>query len=119
MNALRTIAAVLIGYVVFAMASMMLVGQVMDREGPVIVVVGLVALAMIGLAAGYVASSIAGGKGRLTGCILAGLVAVATLANLVMQLGAEPTWYKVGTLILTAPMILLVGLRGSRPEKTG
>ncbi len=43
--------------------------------------------------------------------VLAGLVALATVANLAMQLGAEPTWYKVGTLVLTAPAILCLGLR--------
>jgi hypothetical protein len=44
---------------------------------------------------------------------------LATLANLVMRPGAEPVWYKDGTLVLTASVILLAGLRRPPAEKTG
>ncbi len=108
MSVFRTIAAILVGYVLFASASMMLVGPVMAQQGPMIVVLALIALAVIGLVVGFVAAMIAGSKRLLAGYIVAGLVCLATLANLVMQLGAEPVWYKVATLFVTAPLIVLV-----------
>ena len=39
---------------------------------------------------------------------------VATLVNLILAAGAEPLWYKLGTLLLTVPLILGVGLRRPR-----
>lgn len=112
MKILRAIVAVIIGYVLFATGSILLVGPVMTRQGPFMVVVALAALALIGLVVGCVARAIAGDHRRVAGYILAGLVALATLVNLMMGLGAEPVWYKIGTLVLTVPAILLVGLRG-------
>ena len=85
-------------------------------ESIILSILGAV-LAVIGLAAGWIATTIAGAHRRLVSYLLAGLVALATLANLVLGFGAEPVWYKVGTLVLTAPAILLVGLRRT-PEKT-
>lgn len=115
MEIVRVVVAIVVGYVVFAAASMFLVGQIPATGSPVVVVLGLVALALIGVIAGFVARAISGNGRRITGYILAGLVAVATLANLLMQLGAEPTWYKVGTLVLTAPAILwFTAVRGGK-----
>ena len=42
-----------------------------------------------------------------------------TLANLILAAGAEPLGYKLGTLLLTAPLILLAGLRQLRPGLGG
>ena len=111
MKVLRGVVAIVAGYVVFALASMLLVGPVIAGEGPMIVALGLIGLAIVGLVSGAIAAAIAGGNGRLVGSVLAGLVGLATVANLAMQLGAEPIWYKVGTLVLTAPLILLICLR--------
>lgn len=111
MKVLRVVLASVVGYVVFAVGSMLLVAPVMAQEGSMIVAVGLIGLALIGLVSGFTAATISGGGGRLAGYILAGLVGLATVANLALGLGAEPVWYKVGTLALTAPLILLVCLR--------
>ena len=116
MKILRAFAGVVVGYLVFAVSSMFLVGVVMDREGPMVIGLGLIALATIGCVSGFVASKIAGGTSRPVGFVLAGLVAAATIANLAMQLGAEPTWYKMGTLLLTVPAIVVVSLRSSASE---
>ena len=109
MGIFRVIVSVVVGYVVFASASMFLVGQVMIRSGAWMVIGGLAGLAFIGLATGFIAKMIAGEKASLAPNILAGLVVLATLANLVMGLDAEPAWYKLGTLILTATIIFAVG----------
>ncbi|MCZ6727612.1 MAG: hypothetical protein O7A98_09710, partial [Acidobacteria bacterium] len=79
---------------------------------------GLIGLALIGLVSGFMAATISRENGRLAGYILAGLVGLATAANLAMGLGAEPVWYKVGTLVLTAPLILLVCLWRSSAKRT-
>lgn len=111
MKVLRIVAAVVVGYLAFALTSMALVWPVTAGEGPMIVVLGLIGLALIGLLAGFVAAAISGEDRRLAGYVLAGLVALATVANLVTGLGAEPVWYKVGTLVLTVPLIVIVCLR--------
>ncbi len=116
MNMFRSIAAVLLGWALFATASMVIVTVVMAQEGPVIIVFALVSLTITGLVTGLLAASIAGSNRRIVGYILAGLVVLATLTNLLLNLGAEPVWYKVGTLVLTAPSILLMCLRA--PQKS-
>ena len=62
MKILRGIVAVVVGYVLFAGASMWLVrfGPVMTQQGPLMVVVVLVALALIGVVVGLNARIIAG-----------------------------------------------------------
>jgi len=114
----RAIVAVVVGYMLFAAANMLLIrfGPVMTQQGPLMVVVVLAALALIGLVVGSNARIIAGEQRQLVGYLLAGLVALATLANLFMGLSAEPPWYKLGTLVLTVPAILLIGVRGSSPQ---
>ena len=118
MKILRAIVAVVVGYALFAGASMLLVrfGPVMTQQGPLMVVVVLVALALIGLVVGLNARIIAGEQRQLVGYLLAGLVALATMVNLFIGLSAEPAWYKLGILALTAPTILLMGVRGSSPQ---
>lgn len=75
-------------------------------------------LVAIGWVAGFLAVKIAGSMRRPAGLILAGLVAAATIANLARVLGAEPTWNKLATLLLTVPAILLVTLRSSGSQGT-
>lgn len=116
MKILRAFAGIVVGYLIYAISSMLMVGVVMGRSGAIVIILGLVGLAVIGLVAGCATAKISGDTRRLTGLILAGLVVVATLANLLLQLGAEPTWYKVGTLLLTAPAILVACVRSARGE---
>jgi len=111
MKILRALVGVVVGYLIYALASMLVVGMVTPREGPTAMFLGLTALLVIGGIAGFATSAIAGGMKRPAALILAGLVAMATVANLAMQLGAEPTWYKVGTLLLTTPVIVIMSFR--------
>lgn len=114
MNIVRAIAGVLIGYFVYAYASMTLVGAIMGSEGTATVAMALAALAAIGALAGALAALVAGPKAAVATTVAAGLVVLATLANLILKLGAEPVWFKVGTLLLTAPILCLVGRRLAR-----
>jgi len=114
MSVLRTIAAILVGYFLFALGSMLTISLWVGKEGGAFAALAFVALAVIGLVAGLAASLISGKTKRLAGAIHAGLIALATLVNLLMQFGAEPSWYKVATLLVTVPSILLVTFRGSQ-----
>ncbi len=114
MHAIRIIGGVVAGYFIFAIASMSLLGLLGARTGFAVMAGTLLALAVIGVVAGLAVRLIAATAGRPVGAyVLAGLVALATLANLILQLGAEPTWYKLGTLLLTVPAVVWAALRGS------
>ena len=117
MKILRAIVAVVVGYVLFAGASMFLLrsGLFMMSPWRLMVVVILAALALIGLVVGSIARLIAGEQRRLVSYLLAGLVALVTLVSLIERSGVEPTWYKLGTLVLIVPAILLIGVRGPSP----
>lgn len=118
MNVVRAIGAVLTGYVLYALASMVVASLLVRREGLVFAALALVALAAIGWMAGLGASAVAGDGRRVAGYVVAGLVALATLGNLVMQVGAEPVWYKVATLLLTVPGILWVTVHPPWEQET-
>lgn len=113
MRVFRTIAAVVLGYLAYAGGSMLLLGPVMSRQGALSVVLGIAGLLFIGLVAGLLTAKTAGSTRRVAGYLVAALVTLATLANLFMQLGAEPRWYKLATLVLTVPAVLLICLRPS------
>ncbi len=114
MNIIRGVAAIVIGYLVIAFVSMSLGGVVMARGGLGIVVLALVALAISGGMVGLMTRLISGRNPRASGFTLAGLVSIATLANLVLGLGAEPAWFKIGTLLVSAPAIVFVCLRQAK-----
>ena len=105
----RVIGGIVAGYLVYAISAMLLVGPVMASQGATVVVVGLVVLALIGCVAGLLAALVAGERRQLAASVAAVLVALASIVNLVVGLGAESTWFKVGTLLLTVPAMLLVG----------
>ena len=115
MEMIRKTAAVLAGYFIFALASMAVISLLGSLQGPISVVVALAALAVTGFLAGLVVRVLAGGGSRWPGYTTGGLVALATVANLLLRLGAEPVWYKTATLVLTVPLLLLV----SRPRASG
>ena len=117
MKTLRTIAAVIAGYVLYAASSMLLVGPVLKNRVAIMMALALVSLVVIGLFSGFVAAAIAGEKRRLAGNVLALLVIVVTIVNLIQQLGGEPAWYKVGTILLTAPAIAFMGYRTPRKSR--
>jgi len=119
MKVLRIILASVVGYLAYAVGSMLLVSPVMEGEGAPIIALGLVGLALIGLASGWLAARTSGGNQRWAGYIVSGLIALATVANLAIGLGAEPVWYKVGTLVLTAPLSLLVCLKATGSKQAG
>ena len=113
MPIVRVVLAVIVGYLVYAIFSMLLAQPVLEQAETFVVVASLAGLVLIGLMAGFVAHWIGREMSGVAVCIMAGLIALATIANLIMQLGAEPMWYKIGTLLLTVPAALWIGTRRS------
>ncbi len=112
MTVLRLVGAAILGYLLFAVGSMQLVGLVM-RGGAAAAIGALVGLAVIGAVVGYLTARIAGPKAAVAAAVAATLIGLATLANLVFGLGAEPVWYKLATLLVTIPIVLWVARRSS------
>ena len=111
MKVVRIVVGVVVGYLVYAVGSMLLAGHAIAGGGAIVVVLVLLGLAAIGAVAGLAAGRIGEEGGRTAATVAAALVALATGLNLALSLGAEPTWYKVGTLLLTVPLVGLVGRR--------
>ena len=112
MTVVRLVGAAVVGYVLYAVASMQLVGPV-GSGGPVTALLVVLGLAMIGLAVGFLTARIAGPKAKTAAAVAATLIALATLANLSLGLGAEPVWYKLATLLVTIPALLWVAHRAA------
>ena len=109
------IAAVVLGYLIFALGSMTVVLALFHR--PVIdstLVVALLAMTgwlAIGVVVGLVAAKLGGPWGRQAAWVVAGLVVLVTGLNLLLGVAIEPNWYKVGVLVVTAPTIVVFGSR--------
>lgn len=112
MGVVRVIAGVVVGYLAFAVGSMMLVGPATPPTAAGWALTSVLGLGGIGLVSGEICRWLAGPRHRLASRILAALVAAATLANLLLDLGAEPWWFKLAILLLTVPIILWTGIRG-------
>lgn len=111
MEHVRTAGGIVLGYVVYAVGSMLLVGPVVSSSTTVGVVVAAIGLPIIGFTAGNVTALVAAGRRTLSGYLVAALVLLATLVNIIQNLGAEPIWYKIGTIVLVIPAVLFATRR--------
>lgn len=88
MKIIRSIAAVLAGYLVFALGSSAFVYvwfiQRRSAAGVISILLSVICLAAIGLAGGFVTSLIAGRRALLHCGIVAALVGLVTIGNLLM-----------------------------------
>lgn len=107
MTLFRTISSIIAGYLVFAISSMLLTGVVMSTAGVVQMVLGISGLILIAILVRYLIAFISR-KNQMALFIVAGLVVAATGANLFLQLGAEPVWYKLSTLFVLVPGMILL-----------
>lgn len=108
----RIIASVVVGYLAFAGASMLLVSLSTAGQLP-LGLAALVGLVALGAALGWLSAKIAGPGGVTATRVVAALIALATAVNFVFALGVEPTWHKLASLFLTAPLVALVGQKVS------
>ena len=107
MQIIKAIAAGILGYLVYAIGSMVLVGLVVSSSTTLGIVMAGIGLPVIGFLAGKLTTIVDANHGTMNGYVVAGLVLLATLVNIVQNLGAEPVWYKIGTLLLVIPAVLL------------
>ena len=120
MRVLRSIAAVLVGYVLFAapvLAYFQVTGQPPHQPAPLLVMLGsmLVGVASA-LAGGYTAARIAGRKPLMHGVALAVVLAAGSIVSLVSTLGHGAIWSQVSALILMVPSAIAGSSMRQRQE---
>ena len=120
----RSIAAVLAGYLVFAVTAVLLFRLAhQDPHGPVELRFGALSTlygAFFAALGGYLAGWIAGRRPFTHGCVVGAAIALGAAATLIAQPGAA-IWSELAALLVMAPMAALGGfLRafGRHPRKT-
>ncbi len=124
----RSIAAVIGGYVVFAIPSVLLFQVAgVDPHGPSSLGFrgfGTVYGASFGFLAGYVTAAIAARHRMREAALVAGVMALAGVVSLIVQPGGDAIWTQVLSIVLFAPLVLLgarsrISGEGSRAERYG
>lgn len=123
MAALRSIASVILGYLVFALSAgafFQLSGQPPHADAPLAImlasfVVGVVAA----FAGGYLAARLAGRKPAAHGVAVAVVLAIGATVSLVSTIGNGAIWSQIAALALMAPSAALGGQVRARLKVTG
>jgi hypothetical protein len=116
---LRTIAAVAIGYLVFAVSAVTLFavsGQ--DPKAPAsarFMIAGIVYGVLFAFVAGYVAAALARRKGAAL--VVAAIMGVIAAVSLALQPAGSAVWSSVATLLLMAPAVVVGGTVGVRAKR--
>jgi len=115
---LRSVTAVVVGYLVFAVSAALLFlvsGRDPHQQQDISFVVLSVVYGMVFAGAGgYVAGTIAGRKPRLHGAAVGLVVALGATASLLAQPGAGSRWSQTTALVLMAPAALVGGIVRSK-----
>jgi hypothetical protein len=110
---IRSIVAVLIGYIVFAASAyavFRLSGQAPHAAASVPFMLGTIASGVLfALVGGYIAGWIAGRRPLAHGVAMAALLALGAAASLASTLGHGAVWTQVAALTLMAPSAVLGG----------
>lgn len=120
----RTLSSIIVGYVAYAFTSMLLIAVMMSTTGVAQVMLGCVGLVFIALLVCYLVAVVSGKQlesdNHIALFIVASLIVVATSANLFLELGAEPVWYKLGTLFVLVPGTIVFDrvIRKHKSQKT-
>jgi len=113
LRALRSIAAVLAGYLVFAVSAYLLFvlfDQPPHEAAPFWFMVTAAVIGMFfAFIGGYVAAYLAGRYPRAHGIAVAGVLALGAAVSLVATLGKGAIWSQVAALVLMAPSAVLGG----------
>ncbi len=86
--------------------------------GPVSIAAIAVALLAVGWIAGFVAASIARATARWAIYGVAGLTLSVLIVNIILDVAAEPLWFKVLAIALVLPAVLISGARRSGEPTT-
>lgn len=121
-SALRSIASVLLGYVLFAVSAFLFFqwsGQRPHAEAaPGVMAASIVVGVAAAVAGGYLAARVAGRKPLLHGVAVAGVLAAGAIVSLASTLGHGAIWSQVAALALMAPGAALGGWARARHNRS-
>lgn len=111
MNVVRSIGAVLCGYLLFALSAVLLF-HFAGRDphapaSPAFIILTTIYGILFAALGGYVAARIAGRLELLHTAVLAGVIALLALISLIVELGKGSVWSQVAALLFMAPAALL------------
>ena len=122
MSAVRSVLAVLCGYVVFALSAFAffrLTGQPPHQEAPLSVMLTSMAVGMLSaVLGGYVAAWLARSRPLAHGLAVSVVLALGAAISLLNTLGKGAIWSQVAALVLMAPCAGIGGWLRSR-QRTG
>lgn len=114
MKGLRSLAALIVGYLVFvisAVAFFKLSGREPHAPQPTwFMVVSTIYGMLFAALGGYLASRIAPSRPRLHACATAGILAAGAIASLLSSPATDATWSMWGAILLMAPACCVGGM---------
>lgn len=118
MNIARSILAVVVGYLIFALSAVaffQISGQPPHQAAPMPIMLGSIAVGMIfALLGGYVAARLARRRPFAHGVAVAAVLALGAAISLLNTLGKGAIWSQVAALVLMTPCAVLGGWLRSR-----
>jgi hypothetical protein len=121
MNILRSVGAVVAGYVLFAVSAFLffqLSGQPPRAAAPPAIMAGSIAVGLAGaLAGGYVAALLAGRRPLAHGVAVAAVLALGAIVSLASTIGHGAIWSQVAALVAMAPAAALGGWLRARQAR--
>jgi hypothetical protein len=112
-NIARSILAVVVGYLIFAISAFtffQVSGQAPHRPAPLSIMVLSMAFGMLfAVLGGYVAAWLAGRRPVAHGGAVAAVLAIGAAVSLLSTIGKGAVWSQVSALILMAPCAVLGG----------
>lgn len=111
---LRSLGSILLGYIVLAVTNMAFVilwfvRPMVDWPPISIALLSIPYTVVCGFAAGYLAAWVAGRHKRMHAIVLASLMGAVIVYSIVIDVAAEPTWYKWIYLCMMIPATLWGG----------
>jgi hypothetical protein len=118
MKILRSIGAVVAGYLLFAVSAFLffrLSGQAPHAAAPPSIMAGSIVVGVVAaFAGGFVAAQLAGRRPLAHGIAVAAVLALGAIASLASTVGHGAIWSQVAALVLMAPAAVLGGWARAR-----
>jgi len=113
MNIIKSIVAVVVGYLVFAISALAFIklsGQPPHGEVPIPFIVAITVFGIVAaMAGGYVAAWLAGRRPLAHALAVATIIALGATVSLIATLGKGAIWSQVAALVLIVPSTILGG----------